>query len=102
MIERQLITLRLQASRKEEKDGKKQAKKDKEDKAEAEETEVEEESQEVKVPIESKSSSAAIWRHPLEEWQVSCPIIKPTPTVVSNRQTNAAAARTRAQVAKSK
>jgi hypothetical protein len=51
--------------------------------------------------MESKKSLAAIWGNPLEEWQVSFPIIKPTPTVVSNRQTNAAAARTRAQAAKS-
>lgn len=78
----------LQAKKKEDKDRKKREKKDEQDKAaednaEAEGIEVEEGSQEVKIPVESKKSLAAIWRHHLESWQVTYPILDPAPEVIS-------------------
>lgn len=97
------LSAALKTSKKEQKTRQK-TKEEEVEKARGEENEEEERDEDLErskksqaIPVESTKSLAAIWRQPLEDWQVTFPIIKPTPVSVSNRSTNAAAAKTRAE-----
>ena len=92
-------------ARKGKKRGKKESAKEEEEKVEAEEDDsgdvAEGEGEEAKpagnIGLESTKSLAAIWREPLEPWQVTFPIIDPRPKAVSNRAVNAANSKAKAE-----